>query len=209
MKYRIILSLFLCCLYSKEGFGCSCSPVKLDSAYKYATVVFRGKVTELIKNQLHNDIGASPIIVNLKIVKTFKMINKREGDQISIIYNHEPCEYYLEEGREYVVFGYDMGTGLYSISICSPTSPADEFSELNYERLISLSDSIPKKSHDYPGSAMLLDSASYKAMISENNEMKLEIKKLDGKIKLLIYSLIILMVLSITFIVIQKRKLSS
>jgi len=206
MKYRILLSLLLYLLSFKVSLGCSCAPVKLDSAYKYAAVVFHGKVTEVIKGQIHNDIGASPIVVNLKILKSFKMINKAEGNLISIVYSHEPCEYHLEEDKEYVVFGYEVGTGFYFTSICSPTSLANQFSELNYERLIELSDSIPKKSSYSLDAAILLDSASYKAMVTETEGMKLEIKNRDRRIEILSYSLAILVVLLIAYIVIQKRK---
>lgn len=130
-------SLFIVVLLSlirMQTLACSCVSTPLDTAFSQASMVFVGKVREIVDNKLHSNLGHSFKIINFEVLEVIKKTIVRTNT-LSLIDDQSSCSFFFEEGKTYVVFAYALATGLFETSTCSRTSRVEAFNKADFEKL--------------------------------------------------------------------------
>jgi hypothetical protein len=119
MKYFRILILFILTTWIKTSVGCVCdTPSPVDTLFKRASVVFEGVlIKETGRSNFYNNGGRAFEIANFKITNDFKGVGNI-GDTISIFYLGSDCDEHFTEKGKYIIFGFSIGLGFQSTSIC-------------------------------------------------------------------------------------------
>ncbi|WP_194777011.1 hypothetical protein [Pararhodonellum marinum] len=166
-------------------YPCSCFEVQIDSSFNNSSLIFKGKVKEIIKGKFFNYQGFNSDIVNFEVIEGYKKAKVEEGI-VSIINYNSSCDYLFEEDKEYIVFANDLGYGHYSTSICTQTAEINDFHFDDLNRLKELSKNWIDDLYNYRD-LLVIEKVTYNALIKENEDHVATIEKQKGQFKFLIY----------------------
>lgn len=206
---KITLTFLLVFIFTNiaDSVACTCFEVQIDSAFNNSSLIFKGKVKEIIKGKYFNYQGYSSDIVNFEILKGYKKAKEEEGTASIINYN-SPCDFLFEENKEYIVFANDLGYGHYSTSICTKTSEIDDFHSDDMEKLKELSENWIDDLYNYQD-LLVVDKITFNALTKKNEDQASIIEKQKEQFRLMIYLFIGLVLSIITFIMVTKNLKSS
>ena len=119
-------------LSAGDVFACSCAVEteqstgkKVQTAYKQATAVFYGEVTEIKPKSGDGEVTDinEPLVVKIKVHKFWK------GEITSEVIvqtagNSAMCGFNFKAGMRYTIYAYDTGSGLQA-TICSRTAASN------------------------------------------------------------------------------------
>ncbi|MCH7415859.1 hypothetical protein MM213_20330 [Belliella sp. R4-6] len=203
MKIKLNILLIFLFFNLTTGVACSCFEVQIDSSFNYSSLIFKGKVKEIIKGKFFNYQGYTSDIVNFEIVEGFKKAKVEQGI-VSIINYNSSCDFLFEENKEYIVFANDLGYGHYSTSICTKTAEIDDFHPDDLKRLKELSKNWIDDLYNYQD-LLVVEKVTYNALIKENEDQNAIIEEQKGLLKLIIY-LIVGVILSVIIFMIVANK---
>ena len=201
MKIKLNILILFIFFNITTGVACSCVEVHIDSSFNYSSLIFKGKVKEIIKGKLFTYQGSTSYIVNFEIVEGFKNA-KVDAGMVSIISDNSGCDFLFEENKEYIVFANKLGCSNYSTSICTKTAQIDDFHPDDLKRIKKLSKNHIDDLYNHP-ELMLIEPFTYDALIKENEDHK-------SQIQFLMYLIVsIVLGVIIYILVVNKAKTSS
>jgi len=169
MKITFTISLLI--LASFKAFSCSClKPEPIDTTFKEASIIFIGKVTEIVEDKLIVNSGERYTINLFEILKELK---KGDGQNktVSIVTDNSSCAFFFEEGKTYVVFGYSDPSGIMVTNQCTRTVLLERLGKNDLSKLKMLSANYKNEGSSVLG-LVTITRPEYNALI--NNISKLE-----------------------------------
>lgn len=136
MKHKIYL--FFCSLVLvlssgsfEQALACLCaSGEELCSSYNSADVVFIGKVIEIKKAtrkiNLPDNQTINVIADEYKFVASRIFSGTTNNSELILVSEGTNCDFYFEQGKDYLVFAYRNESGKLGASICTPTKLVEE-----------------------------------------------------------------------------------
>lgn len=208
MKTTITLFLIFVFFNTANCVACMCYEVHIDSSFDNSSLVFRGRVKEIIKGKYFNYQGYSSDIVNFEILEGYKKAKVGEGT-VSLLNYNTSCDFAFDEDKEYIVFANDLGYGHYSTSICTKTSEINEFRSDDMEKLRELSENWIDDLHNYQD-LLVVEKITFNTLTKENEDQASLIEKQKGQLSLMIYLFMGLVLSVFIFIIVTKYlKISS
>jgi len=204
MLRRILFVFLIIAIKSQYSFACMCVPHKIDTAFKDASAIFRGRVTEIITDKYFNYQGYPATIINFEVMEGFKKTKEGQGI-ISLINYNSSCDIYFDLGKEYIVFAHDLGYGHFSTSQCTKTTLIDRFERTDLNRLKHLSQVQKEDLYNYKD-LMVIDKTTFKAFEDRNLELAETLRNEKLKSSFLIYTLIAICFCFTLYLIYLKRQ---
>lgn len=173
----------------------------IDSAFKAASIIFIGKVNEISTKSLFvNTYGRSFDIINFDIIEGLK---KCDGPhkKISLVSQSSSCDYYFEEGKTYIVFGYNEPGGVLTTNQCTKTELLTRLDNNELTRLRTLSLNLKDDEYE-PLGLVTITRSEHIFLIDKATLLEKDIRKLYFSI----IGLVILLILSLGLLVYLKKK---
>lgn len=206
---KITLTFLLVFIFANIAISeaCTCLEVQIDSSFNNSSLIFKGKVKEIIKGKYFNYQGYSSDIVNFEILEGYKKAKVGEGT-VSLLNYNTSCDFTFEENKEYIVFANDLGLGHYSTSICTKTSQIDDFQSDDMEKLKELAENWIDDLYNYQD-LLVIEKLIFNALIKNNEDQAVIIEKQKREFRLMIYLFIGLILSIIIFMMVTKKLKSS
>ncbi|MFT3919604.1 hypothetical protein [Cloacibacterium sp.] len=212
----IALKISFCFVFiSINIFGCKCEDLDLKESFKYAEIVFVGKLNGIKKvssgfKTLQNQLS------NVKIEKIYKLDYYDElylENTFATIFSSQlrSCDIIFDDNKEYLIFGYiEPDTGFIYSEYCFKTKPLNQITKSDFEELEKL-----KKEHQIEiekakkNDEITVD-LNYEGNIPNKQieRQKRDIDSLKSEnnlLKVILYSISILFVFFIVFIIVKKK----
>ena len=130
---KTIIKIFSLCIFmtSISVFGCKCEDLDIKQSFKYAEIVFIGKINDIKKvasgfKTLQNQLS------NVRIGKIYKL-DYYDGlyleNTSATIFSSQlrSCDLFFDQNKEYLIFGYiEPDTGFIYSEYCFKTKPISE-----------------------------------------------------------------------------------
>ena len=142
---KTIIKIFSLCIFmtSISVFGCKCEDLDIKQSFKYAEIVFIGKINDIKKvpsgfKTLQNQLS------NVRIGKIYKL-DYYDGlyleNTSATIFSSQlrSCDLFFDQNKEYLIFGYiEPDTGFIYSEYCFKTKPFSEVTQKDLELLEKL-----------------------------------------------------------------------
>ena len=215
MKTIVRKISFCFVLISINIFGCKCEDLDVKQSFKYAEIVFVGKLNGIKKvssgfKTLQNQLS------NVKIEKVYKLDYYDDlyiENNFATIFSSQlrSCDIFFADNKEYLIFGYiEPDTGFIYSEYCFKTKPLNEITKSDFEILEKL-----KKEHQIEiekanqNDEITVD-LNYEGNVPNKQieRQKRDIDLLNNEnnlLKVILYSISTLFVFFIIFIIIKKK----
>ncbi|MDX5347013.1 MAG: hypothetical protein LPK19_07180 [Hymenobacteraceae bacterium] len=195
---KVLSTITLIFLTTSKAFSCMCvKNAPIDSTFQETSVIFVGKVKEVIEDKLISNNNTFTI-TNFEILEEFK--KGISSNSISIVTDNSSCSYTFREGKTYVVFGYSDAGGILKTNQCTRTGLYEHYNKADLERLRYLSVNYNGINYGELGLVSLYR-PEYNVLMDKMNNLE----EIGKYYKIISISLAIILLLSISVIIYMIR----
>lgn len=214
---KTIIKIFSLCIFmtSISVFGCKCEDLDIKQSFKYAEIVFIGKINDIKKvpsgfKTLQNQLS------NVRIGKIYKL-DYYDGlyleNTSATIFSSQlrSCDLFFDQNKEYLIFGYiEPDTGFIYSEYCFKTKPISEVTQKDLELLEKLEKEHEIEVEKADQEDKVIFELNYEGNVP-NKQIERQKRDIDllmhqnGLLKISLYSVLAILIFLI-FIIFMKRK---